>query len=138
VLLKLATRSRSANNKVIIEGLKKGFDHHHSGETPTLEQPEWWGISVGRLCFAVKAIDAVSARELVARQLGIDSWEMIEVPTITRHHGPGYQEVFDERYPEHEVVRLIPWSRVEYPKDLDNLTDEQREALANADRITDA
>ena len=109
----------------------------HEGQLPRFETPQWFGVSVGRMAFAVLGRDSTEARTKVATDIGIeDETTLAEVPVTTIHHDDPHQTVLTDRYSDREVVRLIPFSVVEFPNDMENASPEQLAALDNSRRVT--
>ena len=104
----------------------------HIGTTPEFEQPVWWGLTVGSLAYAVRAKNSRQAIGVVAASLGRTSEDMVMVPTIVHPHDEESQPLLTERYPERELVRVIPFSMVEYPENVANMTPDQTEACERA------
>ena len=80
------------------------------GETPEFEESVWWGLSVGSLAYAVKAKNSQAVIDRAATLLGTTAEGIIAVPTIVHPHEDSIQPVLDEKYPNQDIVRIIPFS----------------------------
>jgi hypothetical protein len=86
-----------------------------SGKTPEFEEPVWWGLTVGSLAYAVKARNSQGAIDRVASSLGRTGEDMVVVPTFTHPNEDSVQPLLDERYPDRDLVRVVPFSIDEHP-----------------------
>lgn len=93
-----------------------------------LTEPEWWGITLGSTLYGVKALTADEAVDK-AQSAFADRFGSGFPIFFAELHSEDIQPEFNVRYPDRDIVRLIPFSAVEYPEDPNQMTPEQTEAF---------
>lgn len=92
--------------------------------------PRWWAFSEGSQLFAVYAASPDEGAIIREDELGFPMFPFVfadELPDEIQHR-------FNEEFEDRKVVRLIPFSNTEWPKDPENMTDEQRQAFDDLNR----
>jgi len=99
------------------------FINHTEEEAPRVY---WWGISRGRLVFVAIGHSSMEAHSRVAERLGISLEEYFFVIPSAELYSDEIQQQLAAKFGENVCVRLLARSFVEWPEDLDQLTDEQK------------
>jgi hypothetical protein len=117
-----------------LERMSAGNDVTNSEEVLVLDQPAWWGVSIGNpdlgLAYAVRATNKNGALDLFAMEVGAPNRH--ELGTASWHLHPDVasdedgleirvQDHLDERYPDRDIVRMQLFSLEEYPAEADTL-----------------
>jgi hypothetical protein len=89
----------------------------------------WWLISEDVLLYAVKAYTPFEAAAILDEYHEDNHGTNILPIFFINKNEPEHEGGFDKEFEGKEVVRLIPFSRVPWPDDMENMTSEQREAL---------
>lgn len=119
----LARRSMTAD-EVRWEKMEK-YTWLRTPETNKTSDPKWWCISEGGVLYAIRAFSPDEAALTLEEFHGNDLFPVFFVEICPDDE----QEGFESRFKGHQVVRLIPFSNVEWPNDPSTLTDEQKAAF---------
>lgn len=95
-----------------------------SGEMPERDLL-WWGVTRGSLLYAALGKSPAQAMLSVSDVIGITVDELELVPYFVEEYPEDAQQELIRKFGERKAVRLLPFSLVEWPQDMNNLTSEQ-------------
>ncbi len=125
-------RSMTPAEKRDYRSLMRDWHADPDPEQDKLRAPKYWAIMYFNQLWLVRASTPEAAVLDLEDHLerGIEPLEIFFVDPCE-----DVQAELSEKYPDGGVKRLIPYSRVEWPDDMNHLTDEQQAAFDNIDRL---
>lgn len=87
--------------------------------------PKWWGFSEGSVVHAVRAFSPDEAAAILEEHHGHELFPLFFVELYPDDAQPEFEAKFSGR----EIVRLIPFSDIEWPDDPESLSEEQKAAF---------
>ncbi len=120
---RMEARSQMTPDEIRWEKMQK-YAQMFGPEQDKLGEPCWWGISEFNQLYAVQASSPDEAAILVEEFIGAP----LTIFFVEKYEDED-QPSFEEKYADRGVVRLIPFSKEEWPENPASMTAEQRVAF---------